>query len=136
VAWLNGTVWCALQYPADVISRAKLYLASQPMGAYSNSQGVPVVREEVAKFIEARDGFPADPAEIFLTNGASEGVRYAMMALLRSRLSGFNDGILVPIPQYPLYSALTTLLKGNLVPYYLQEETGWGLQVSPGQNIS
>ena len=33
--------------------------------------------------------------------------------------------MLTPIPQYPLYSALTTLLNGVLVPYYLNEETGW-----------
>lgn len=31
----------------------------------------------------------------------------------------------MPIPQYPLYSALTTLLNGTLIPYYLREETGW-----------
>ena len=39
----------------------------------------------------------------------------------------FNDGVLVPIPQYPLYSATCTLLDGALVPYYLDEESGWGL---------
>ena len=59
-----------------------------------------------------------------------------MMSLLRSRLSGFNDGILVPIPQYPLYSALTTLLNGELVPYYLQEEAGWALQVSEAVELT
>lgn len=119
----------------------------------------------VAAFIGERDGTPADPEEIFLTNGASEGVRYMMQSLVRPKLAGYNDGILVrgfgsvfidvcvsvclcrftylhahihtphthplkqvPIPQYPLYSALTTLLNGNLVPYYLQEEAGWALQ--------
>lgn len=116
-------------FPADAVARAKTYLAAQPMGAYSNSQGIKTVREEVAKFIGARDGTPpVDPEQIFLTNGASEGVRYLMQSLLRSRLAGFNDGVLVPIPQYPLYSALTTLLNGQLVPYYLQEEQGWALQ--------
>lgn len=38
--------------------------------------------------------------------------------------------ILVPIPQYPLYSATITLLGGTLVPYYLSEEANWGLDVS------
>jgi aspartate/methionine/tyrosine aminotransferase len=38
-----------------------------------------------------------------------------------------NDGVLVPIPQYPLYSALLTLLQGHLIPYYLDEEKNWGL---------
>lgn len=40
-----------------------------------------------------------------------------------------NDGIMIPIPQYPLYSAQMTLESGTLVPYYLDEETGWSLNV-------
>lgn len=67
--------------------------------------------------------------QIFLTNGASEGVRFLMQSLLRAKAAGYNDGLLVPIPQYPLYSALTTLLSGHLVPYYLKEEKGWALEV-------
>ena len=38
-----------------------------------------------------------------------------------------NDGIIIPIPQYPLYSALLTLGNGELLPYYLDEERNWGL---------
>ena len=38
-----------------------------------------------------------------------------------------KDGLLVPIPQYPLYSALATLHNAHLVPYYLDEEHGWTL---------
>ena len=39
--------------------------------------------------------------DIFLTDGASPAVRYMLSALIRDE----NDGLLVPIPQYPLYSA-------------------------------
>lgn len=117
------------QFPPDIIERAEKYALSQSMGAYSPSQGIKAVREEVAAFIEARDGSAADPEQIFLTNGASEGVRFVMASLLRGKLHGHNDGVLVPIPQYPLYSALTTLLNGELVPYYLDEPTGWALPV-------
>ena len=46
-----------------------------------------------------------------------------MTALIRDS----NDGVLCPIPQYPLYSALLTLNKAELLPYYLQEEKSWGL---------
>ena len=35
--------------------------------------------------------------------------------------------ILVPVPQYPLYSAAISLFGGSLVPYYLEEEANWGL---------
>jgi alanine transaminase len=49
-----------------------------------------------------------------------------MQLLLRSE----SDGILCPIPQYPLYSASIALHGGTLVPYYLDEATGWGLETS------
>jgi aspartate/methionine/tyrosine aminotransferase len=97
---------------------------SSPVGAYTtNSKGWTFAREAVAKYISNRDGVQADPEHIYLTNGASEGVRLIMSALIRDS----NDGMLVPIPQYPLYSALLTLNKAKLLPYYLQEEKNWGL---------
>jgi aspartate/methionine/tyrosine aminotransferase len=94
-------------------------------GAYSESQGIYRVREEVAEFLSRRDGHLGNPSDIFLTNGASEGVRLVAQTIIRPPKSGFKDGILTPIPQYPLYSALTTLLDGTLVPYYLDEGKGW-----------
>jgi alanine transaminase len=50
-----------------------------------------------------------------------------MMQLL---IASEKDGILCPIPQYPLYSASIALHGGTLVPYYLDEATGWGLEIS------
>lgn len=38
--------------------------------------------------------------------------------------------ILVPIPQYPLYSATIQLLGGTLVPYYLTEEDNWSMNIN------
>ena len=63
-------------FKADVKARAAKYLAAvSSIGAYTESQGIRVVRDEVAAFLQARDGHRADPDNIFLTNGASEGVR-------------------------------------------------------------
>jgi alanine transaminase len=106
-------------FAPDAVARAKRYLASIPggTGAYSTSQGVHIVREEVAKFIEARDGYPADPENIFLTDGASSGVKSGLSLLIRDH----NDGILTPVPQYPLYSATIALQGGTLIPYLLDE---------------
>ena len=50
-----------------------------------------------------------------------------MQTIIRTE-DGFKDGILTPIPQYPLYSALTTLLQGHCAPYFLDESNGWGLR--------
>lgn len=38
--------------------------------------------------------------------------------------------ILVPVPQYPLYSATISLLGGSLIPYYLEETANWGLDIA------
>ncbi|KAJ0755704.1 putative alanine transaminase [Helianthus annuus] len=116
-------------FSADSIKRALMILDQIPgraTGAYSHSQGIKGLRDTIASGIEARDGFPADPNDIFLTDGASPGVHMMMQLLIRSE----NDGILCPIPQYPLYSASIALHGGTLVRYYLDEATGWGLEVS------
>lgn len=42
----------------------------------------------------------------------------------------FCSQILVPVPQYPLYSATITLFGGSLVPYYLEETANWGLDIA------
>ncbi|KAG5538040.1 hypothetical protein RHGRI_025207 [Rhododendron griersonianum] len=114
--------------PADAIERAWQILDQIPgraTGAYSHSQGIKGLRDTIAAGIEARDGFPADPNDIFLTDGASPAVHMMMQLLTRSE----EDGILCPIPQYPLYSASIALHGGTLVPYYLNEATGWGLEI-------
>ena len=63
---------------------------------------------------------------IFLTDGASVAVRYLLNAVIRNS----NDGILVPIPQYPLYSASIQLYGGTLLPYELKESKGWGMDMA------
>lgn len=114
-------------FPSDIVERAKNLLAQIPggMGAYTNSQGLSVVRQQVAEFIERRDGYPSNPDNIFLTDGASPAVQLCLRLLIRSP----NDGIMIPIPQYPLYSASIPLFGGSQVEYFLDEERGWGLSV-------
>lgn len=112
-------------FPSDAIDRATTLLKHIPggTGAYSASKGIAVCREAIARGIEERDGFPCDPNQIFITDGASPGVHMCMKVLLRDE----NDAILTPIPQYPLYSATLTLYGGSLAPYYLDEANAWGM---------
>ncbi|KAJ8484287.1 hypothetical protein OPV22_016772 [Ensete ventricosum] len=99
-------------FPADAIARAKHYLSltSGGLGAYSDSRGLPGIRKEVAEFIERRDGYPSDPELIYLTDGASKGVMQILNTLIRNE----KDGILVPVPQYPLYSAAISLFAARM----------------------
>jgi glutamate--glyoxylate aminotransferase len=114
-------------FPADAIARAKklIKMFGGSVGAYTDSRGCAGVRQEVADFIQRRDGYPSNPDHIFLTDGASVAVRYVLNAAIRDQ----NDAILVPIPQYPLYSASIQLYGGSLLPYSLKEEAGWGMDL-------
>ncbi|XP_020398209.1 alanine aminotransferase 2 [Zea mays] len=96
-------------------------LKKQLEEARSIEQGIKGLRDEIA----AHDGFHASADNIFLTDGASPTVHMILQLLIRSE----KDGILCPIPQYPLYSASIALHGGSLVPYFLDEETGWVLEV-------
>lgn len=114
-------------YHQDVIDRAKVLLEDvQSVGAYSHSQGAPVIRDSVARFIEDRDGFPSDPQDLFCCGGASSGVN----TLLNVICNGPDTGVLVPIPQYPLYTATLSLLNAQCVPYHLEEDKAWGTDVN------
>jgi len=112
-------------YHKDSIKRAKYILEKMPMGvgAYSQSPGVPFIREACADFIKRRDNIEAKKERIILTDGASKGVQAVLFTLLRNE----NDGIMIPIPQYPLYSATLTLYGGKQVDYYLDENNKWEL---------
>ena len=115
----------ASSFPSDAVEAARSILAGSKhgLGAYSESKGLRVVREAVAEFIGERDGIAADPEAIYLTDGASKGVQ----AALRLLIADASDGIMIPIPQYPLYSATITLYEGAQVPYYLDEAHDWRL---------
>ncbi|CCK71261.1 alanine transaminase ALT1 KNAG_0G02040 [Huiozyma naganishii CBS 8797] len=111
-------------YKADAVRRAEKLLEDigGSVGAYSTSQGVMGIRKTVADFITRRDNNePAYPEDIFLTAGASAAVSY----LLSIFCKGEKTGVLIPIPQYPLYTATLALNNSHTLPYYLDEKSGW-----------
>ena len=112
-------------FPKDIINKAKYILMENPhgLGAYTQSEGMSFIRKSVASFIERRDGIKSDPTRIILTDGASKGIQSVMLMLCEDRKSGF----MIPIPQYPLYSATITLYGATQINYYLDEEKHWEL---------
>lgn len=109
-------------FAPDAIERAQKMLQQiGPIGAYCDSKGITSVRESVAQFIKQRDGYEANPEHIFLKQGASAAVQMVLDLLISHQ----NVGVLIPIPQYPLYSASLTLFGGQAVPYELIEEEDW-----------
>ena len=112
-------------FPEDALETARMILreSKHGLGAYSESQGLRFVREAVAFFIQDRDGISADPDAVYLTDGASKGVQAVLNLLVRDE----QDGVMIPIPQYPLYTATLALFGARAVPYYLDEAGGWQL---------
>ncbi|CAD5208139.1 unnamed protein product [Bursaphelenchus xylophilus] len=118
--------------PSDVKQRAKGILAGcggGSAGSYSQSTGVEVIRKHVAEFISARDGgIPTDSENVILSGGASESIRN-LLKLFINRNKSKKSGIMIPIPQYPLYSASIEEFHLGQIGYFLDEEHGWALSI-------
>lgn len=113
-------------FPADTVQRAReMRSAIGPAGtgAYTNSQGIGEFRADVARFITARDGHVSLPSNVFLTDGASSAIEKALTGLIGNN----RDAIMIPIPQYPIYSAIISRLGARQVGYFLDEERGWAI---------
>jgi alanine transaminase len=116
----------AAAFPSDVIERAiemRDAIGPAGTGAYTNSQGIGKFRDDVAHFITARDEHVALPSNIFLSNGASAAIENVLTGLIGSN----RDAIMIPIPQYPIYSAIISRLGARQVGYFLDEEKNWAI---------
>ncbi len=88
---------------------------------YSDSRGIMSARRAVVSRYEELDGFPQfDPDDVYLGNGVSELITMTMQALLDE-----GDEVLIPAPDYPLWTAMTSLADGTPVHYTCDESSGW-----------
>lgn len=115
--------------PSDVRERAKVILddcSGGSVGSYTDSRGIPVIRNNVANFIGQRDHIPATLDDIYLINGATEGIKAILQLCL---LDDEEAGVLIPIPQYPLYTASIAELGAYPIKYYLEENNNWAITI-------
>uniref|UniRef100_A0A8C9JVZ3 alanine transaminase n=1 Tax=Panthera tigris altaica TaxID=74533 RepID=A0A8C9JVZ3_PANTA len=130
-------------FPEDAKRRAERILQAcggHSLGAYSISSGIQLIREDVARYIERRDGgIPADPSNIYLCSPwphqpclpfPSPSGLQTVLKLLVAGEGRTRTGVLIPIPQYPLSSAALAELNAVQVDYYLDEERAWALDVA------
>ena len=88
---------------------------------YSQSKGIPSARRAVVSRYEVVPGFPTfDVEDVFIGNGVSELITMTTQALLND-----GDEVLIPAPDYPLWTAATTLSGGKPVHYLCDEEDDW-----------
>ncbi|MDF4253786.1 pyridoxal phosphate-dependent aminotransferase [Streptomyces sp. WMMB303] len=87
---------------------------------YTESRGILPARRAVAQHYQQR-GFPdADVDDVYLGNGVSELVSMAVQALVED-----GDEILIPAPDFPLWTAVTTMAGGKAVHYVCDEQADW-----------
>ena len=87
-ASLNPSLLNSSDISPDARARAAKFVKSveypHALGAYTASPGLPVVRESIKKYIEERDGYAANINNIFLSNGASDGVTTIFQTLMNN----------------------------------------------------
>jgi alanine-synthesizing transaminase len=87
---------------------------------YCDSQGIFSARKAIAQHYQQKGLKNVDVNDIFIGNGASELIVTSMQALLNN-----GDEILVPAPDYPLWTAAVNLSGGKAVHYMCDEQADW-----------
>ena len=87
---------------------------------YSDSQGIRSARTAVVQHYQDRGIDITDPDDVWLGNGVSELIQLALNALLDQ-----GDEVLIPAPDYPLWTASTSLAGGRPVHYMCDEDNDW-----------
>jgi len=87
---------------------------------YSDSKGIFSARKAVMHYTQQKNIKGVDIEDIYIGNGVSELIVMAMNALLNA-----GDEVLVPAPDYPLWTAAVSLSGGRPVHYRCDESNGW-----------
>lgn len=93
--------------------------------AYCDFQGMPEAREAIARYAERKGIQGVNAGDVFVGNGVSEVVNFALLPLLNP-----GDEVLVPMPNYSLWSNTVYLSGGTPVFYRCDEASGWNPDVA------
>ena len=87
---------------------------------YSDSRGLYSARTAIVQYYQTKGILNLEPNDVYLGNGVSELIPMTLQALLDP-----GDEILIPTPDYPLWTASTALAGGTPVHYLCSEEDDW-----------
>ncbi len=87
---------------------------------YTDSQGIYPARVAVAQYYQQRGILSAGADDVYIGNGVSELILMSLQALLDN-----GDEVLIPSPDYPLWTAAVNLAGGKAVHYRCDEERDW-----------
>jgi alanine-synthesizing transaminase len=89
-------------------------------GGYTDSKGLFAPRKAIMHYTQSKHISNVTVDDIIIGNGVSELIVMAMQALVNN-----GDQVLVPMPDYPLWTAAVTLAGGTARHYVCDEESGW-----------
>ena len=113
-----------------VIDEIKNSLSDSFAHKYQSYQGLPELRDAIAKFYNKFFGVELNPSnEVLPLMGSKEGIMHISLAFLNP-----GDEVLIPNPGYPTYLSVTKLVEANPVFYNLSEENGWFPNLSELEN--
>ncbi|WP_250284729.1 MULTISPECIES: pyridoxal phosphate-dependent aminotransferase [unclassified Frankia] len=87
---------------------------------YSDSKGLLSARTAAVRYANGKGITGIDPDGVYLGNGVSELIMMSLQALLND-----GDEVLLPAPDYPLWTAVVSLCGGRPVHYLCDESAGW-----------
>ncbi|XP_024919946.1 alanine aminotransferase 2-like isoform X2 [Cynoglossus semilaevis] len=118
--------------PLDVRQRARTLLEAcdgGSVGAYSPSAGLTYVRRSIADFITRRDGgVPSHSDDIFICAGSHRALMVFLKLLARGK-GKTHTGVLTPVPCPSTLPVLLDDVDVKMMPYQLNEERGWAVDV-------
>jgi alanine-synthesizing transaminase len=104
--------------PDEIVADMARSLANAQ--GYSESRGILPARRAVVQYHQAKGLEGVDVDDVWLGNGVSELITMTLQALLND-----GDEVLIPAPDYPLWTAITTLCGGKAVHYLCDEASDW-----------
>ena len=104
--------------PAEMLQDVILNLPNAH--GYGDSKGLLSARRAVVQHYQDKDLAGVDIEDVWLGNGVSELIVMSLQALLNN-----GDEVLIPSPDYPLWTAAVTLCGGTAVHYRCDESAGW-----------
>ncbi len=104
--------------PEEVVTDMRAAIADAE--GYSDSRGLVSARKAIMQYAQLKHIPNVTMKDIYTGNGASELIQLALHALINT-----GDEMLIPAPDYPLWTACTNLAGGKAVHYICDEESDW-----------
>lgn len=115
---IGNPAYFGFRAPENIIRQIERSLTHTE--GYSDSKGLPEARAAIVRYCKRKNIPNVTEKDVYTGNGVSELITMAMQGLLDS-----GDEVLVPAPDYPLWTASVTLAGGTAVHYLCDEKSHW-----------